>query len=89
VPLLCDTCIIAYHTLFHLYSSTYAPVDVTCPFPVCAGVKRLAALGMVSGHPGMAALDMGTAEDAIVNGTREVVPGMVMTGMELAEVGRV
>jgi thiamine thiazole synthase len=49
-------------------------------------VKRLAALGMVSGHPGMAALDMGTAEDAIVNGTREVVPGMVMTGMELAEV---
>lgn len=49
-------------------------------------VKRLAALGMVSGHPGMAALDMNTAEDAIVNNTREVVPGMVMTGMELAEV---
>jgi cysteine-dependent adenosine diphosphate thiazole synthase len=50
------------------------------------GVKRLASLGMVSGHPGMAALDMNTAEDAIVNNTREVVPGMVMTGMELAEV---
>lgn len=41
-------------------------------------------------HPtaptGMAALDMNTAEDAIVNNTREVVPGMVLTGMELAEV---
>lgn len=51
-----------------------------------ASVKRLAALGMVSGHPGMAALDMNSAEDAIVNNTREVVPGIIMTGMELAEV---
>jgi ribulose 1,5-bisphosphate synthetase/thiazole synthase len=51
-----------------------------------AGVKRLAHLGMVPEHVGMAALDMNTAEDAIVNNTREVVPGMVMTGMELAEV---
>lgn len=49
-------------------------------------VKRLATLGMVPGHPGMAALDMNTAEDAIVANTREVVPGLVMTGMELAEV---
>ncbi|GFH16716.1 thiazole biosynthetic enzyme [Haematococcus lacustris] len=51
-----------------------------------ASVKRLAALGMVKGHPGMAALDMGAAEDAIVANTRELVPGMVMAGMELAEV---
>eukprot|EP00199_Chlamydomonas_sp_CCMP681_P001835 CAMPEP_0119101316 /NCGR_PEP_ID=MMETSP1180-20130426/402_1 /TAXON_ID=3052 ORGANISM="Chlamydomonas cf sp, Strain CCMP681" /NCGR_SAMPLE_ID=MMETSP1180 /ASSEMBLY_ACC=CAM_ASM_000741 /LENGTH=358 /DNA_ID=CAMNT_0007085425 /DNA_START=53 /DNA_END=1129 /DNA_ORIENTATION=+ len=51
-----------------------------------ASVKRLAALDMVPGHPGMAALDMSVAEDAIVNNTREVVPGMVMTGMELAEI---
>lgn len=51
-----------------------------------ASVKRLAALGMVPEIPGMAALDMNTAEDAIVNNTREVVPGMVLAGMELAEV---
>lgn len=50
-------------------------------------MKRLAALGMVPPVPGMAALDMNTAEDAIVNNTREVVPGLVLTGMELAEVG--
>lgn len=49
-------------------------------------VKRLSALGMIPGHPGMSALDMNTAENDIVNNTREVVPGMVMTGMELAEV---
>lgn len=29
---------------------------------------------------------MNHAEDAIVKGTREVVPGMVIAGMELAEV---
>lgn len=43
-------------------------------------MKRLAALGMVPDVPGMAALDMNTAEDSIVNNTREVVPGMVLTG---------
>ncbi|KAG2426633.1 hypothetical protein HXX76_012947 [Chlamydomonas incerta] len=52
------------------------------------GVKRLARLGMVPGGevPGMGALDMEAAEGSIVNNTREVVPGMVLTGMELAEV---
>jgi thiamine thiazole synthase len=30
-------------------------------------------------------LDMNRAEPAIVNRTREVVPGLVMAGMELAE----
>lgn len=50
-----------------------------------AGVKRLAKLGMVNGAPGMAALDMNTAEDMIVDRTREVVPGMVICGMEVAE----
>jgi thiamine thiazole synthase len=34
---------------------------------------------------GMRALDMNTAEDAIVKGTREVVPGLIMGGMELSE----
>ncbi|KAI5081604.1 hypothetical protein GOP47_0001347 [Adiantum capillus-veneris] len=36
--------------------------------------------------PGMKALDMNTAEDAIVRYTREVVPGMIVTGMEVAEI---
>lgn len=47
-------------------------------------MKRLQRLGMVNtGIPGMAALDMNTAEDAVVNNTREVVPGMVICGMEV------
>lgn len=50
-----------------------------------SGVKRLQKLGMVTGVPGMAALDMNTAEDAVVRNTREVVPGMVICGMEVAE----
>lgn len=36
-----------------------------------------------TGIPGMAALDMNTAEDAVVSNTREVVPGMVICGMEV------
>lgn len=50
-----------------------------------AGVKRLARLGMIDKTPGMAALDMNAAEDAVVDKTREVVPGMVVCGMEVAE----
>jgi thiamine thiazole synthase len=38
----------------------------------CAGVKRLASLGMLPDVPGMGALDMNSAEDKIVNNTREV-----------------
>jgi len=45
----------------------------------------LAKLGLVQNAPGMAALDMNSAEDAVVNHTREVVPGMVICGMEVAE----
>ena len=53
--------------------------------PAIAGVKRLQKLGMVNtGIPGMGALDMNTAEDAVVNHTREVVPGMVICGMEVS-----
>ena len=55
-----------------------------------AGVKRLQKLGMVNtGIPGMAALDMNTAEDAVVSNTREVVPGMVICGMEVSSVSPV
>lgn len=34
----------------------------------------------------MKALDMNVAEDAIVRLTREIVPGMIVTGMEVAEI---
>ncbi|KAK9155826.1 hypothetical protein Sjap_003306 [Stephania japonica] len=50
------------------------------------GVKRLKGIGMIDSLPGMKALDMNAAEDAIVRLTREVVPGMIVTGMEVAEI---
>ncbi|EHA8589115.1 thiamine thiazole synthase, chloroplastic [Cocos nucifera] len=50
------------------------------------GVKRLKDIGMIDSVPGMKALDMNTAEDAIVRLTREIVPGMIVTGMEVAEI---
>ncbi|KAJ6417339.1 hypothetical protein OIU84_003118 [Salix udensis] len=50
------------------------------------GVKRLKTIGMIDSVPGMKALDMNAAEDAIVKLTREVVPGMIVTGMEVAEI---
>ncbi|GAU46185.1 hypothetical protein TSUD_93720 [Trifolium subterraneum] len=50
------------------------------------GVKRLKSIGLIDTVPGMKALDMNTAEDAIVRHTREVVPGMIVTGMEVAEI---
>ncbi|KAL9665110.1 hypothetical protein QQ045_020520 [Rhodiola kirilowii] len=34
----------------------------------------------------MKALDMNGAEDAIVELTREIIPGMIVTGMEVAEI---
>ena len=39
---------------------------------------------MVDNAPGMSALDMNTAEDMIVRNTREVVPGMIICGMEVS-----
>mmetsp|Transcript_10051 Transcript_10051/g.30313 ORF Transcript_10051/g.30313 Transcript_10051/m.30313 type:complete len:358 (-) Transcript_10051:215-1288(-) len=48
-------------------------------------VKRLASMGMLPEIPGMSALDMNQAEDAIVANTREIVPGLVLAGMELSE----
>lgn len=50
-----------------------------------SGVKRLERLGMIPKCVGMAALDMNSAEDRIVNHTREIVPGMVLCGMEISE----
>lgn len=50
-----------------------------------SGVKRLEKLGLVDSLRGMGALDMNSAEDAIVEGTREIAPGMIVAGMEVAE----
>jgi thiamine thiazole synthase len=50
------------------------------------GVKRLKSVGLVDNVPGMKALDMNKAEDAVVALTRMVVPGMIVTGMEVAEI---
>ncbi|KAF9241121.1 Thi4 family-domain-containing protein [Melanogaster broomeanus] len=41
--------------------------------------------GLLKELGNMRGLDMNRAEPAIVNGTREVTPGLVMTGMELSE----
>ncbi|GAP87870.2 putative thiazole biosynthetic enzyme [Rosellinia necatrix] len=48
--------------------------------------KRLVGVGALPALGGMRGLDMGAAEDAVVARTREVVPGLVVAGMELAEV---
>lgn len=50
-----------------------------------AVIKRCKDIGLVKTVPGMSALDMNTAEDAVVGGTREVVPNLVFAGMEVAE----
>ncbi|ORY60022.1 thiamine thiazole synthase [Pseudomassariella vexata] len=49
-------------------------------------VKRLVSMQALERLGGMRGLDMNTAEDAIVRGTREIVPGLIVGGMELSEV---
>lgn len=49
-------------------------------------VKRLVSMQQLDRLGGMRGLDMSSAEDAIVKRTREVVPGLVVGGMELSEV---
>jgi thiamine thiazole synthase len=49
-------------------------------------VKRLVSMGRIEKLGGMRGLDMNRAEDAIVKNTREVVPGLIVGGMELSEV---
>lgn len=50
------------------------------------GVKRLKDIRLINSVPGMKVLDINTAEDAMVKLTREIVPGMIVTGMEVAEI---
>lgn len=49
-------------------------------------VKRLVSMQQIEKLGGMRGLDMNAAEDAIVKRTREVVPGLIVGGMELSEV---
>ncbi|KAK5004841.1 thiamine metabolism-related protein, partial [Cryomyces antarcticus] len=49
-------------------------------------VKRLVSMQQLEKLGGMRGLDMNVAEDAIVKRTREVVPGLIVGGMELSEV---
>ncbi|KAK5108125.1 Thiamine thiazole synthase [Meristemomyces frigidus] len=49
-------------------------------------VKRLVSMNAIPALGGMRGLDMNTAEDAIVKGTREITPGLIVGGMELSEV---
>jgi len=82
-------------TLHHDNHSCMDPNTINAPLVIsttghdgpfgafCA--KRLVSMNAVEKLGGMRALDMNSAEDAIVKGTREVVPGLIMGGMELSE----
>ncbi|TLD21941.1 hypothetical protein PspLS_08245 [Pyricularia sp. CBS 133598] len=48
--------------------------------------KRLVSMKQIEQLGGMRGLDMQSAEDAIVKRTREIVPGLVIGGMELSEI---
>ena len=49
-------------------------------------VKRLVSMKQIEQLEGMRGLDMQRAEDAIVKNTREIVPGLIVGGMELSEI---
>ena len=48
-------------------------------------VKRLVSMQQIEKLGGMRSLDMKSVEDAIVKNTREIVPGLIVGGMELSE----
>lgn len=50
-----------------------------------SGVKRLAQVGMFDKVPGMKGLDVQQSEHDVVKFTQEIVPGMIIAGMEVAE----
>ena len=76
--------------LNHATQSCMDPSTLTAPVVVSATghdgpmgafcAKRLVSAGLRPALGSMRALDMRRAEPAIVNGTREVVPGLVMAG---------
>lgn len=81
--------------LNHDTQSCMDPNTITAPVIVSAtghdgpmgafSAKRLVSAGLLKELGNMRGLDMNRAEPAIVNNTREVAPGLIMTGMELSE----
>ncbi|KAK0487662.1 thiazole biosynthetic enzyme [Armillaria novae-zelandiae] len=81
--------------LNHDTQSCMDPNTITAPIIVSAtghdgpmgafSAKRLVSAGLLKELGNMRGLDMNRAEPAIVNNTRQVAPGLVMTGMELSE----
>jgi len=81
--------------LNHDTQSCMDPNVITAPVVITAtghdgpmgafSAKRLVSMGLLKELGNMRGLDMNRAEPAIVNGTREVAPGLIMTGMELSE----
>ncbi|KAF9221569.1 Thi4-domain-containing protein [Gyrodon lividus] len=82
-------------SLNHDTQSCMDPNTITAPVVISAtghdgpmgafSAKRLVSAGLLKELGNMRGLDMNRAEPAIVNGTREVTPGLIMTGMELSE----
>jgi len=81
--------------LNHDTQSCMDPNTITAPVIISAtgydgpmgafSAKRLVSAGLTKGLGNMRGLDMSRAEPAIVNNTREVVPGLIFAGMELSE----
>ncbi|KAJ7505284.1 thiazole biosynthetic enzyme [Mycena galericulata] len=81
--------------LNHDTQSCMDPATITSPVTITTtghdgpmgafSAKRLVSMGLNKELGNMRGLDMNRSEPAIVNGTREVTPGLVMAGMELAE----
>ncbi|PBK97414.1 thiazole biosynthetic enzyme [Armillaria gallica] len=81
--------------LNHDTQSCMDPNTITAPIIVSAtghdgpmgafSAKRLVSAGLLKELGNMRGLDMNRAEPAIVNNTRQVAPGLIMTGMELSE----
>jgi thiamine thiazole synthase len=76
--------------LNHDTQSCMDPNTITAPIIVSAtghdgpmgafSAKRMVSAGLLKELGNMRGLDMSRAEPAIVNGTREVIPGLIMTG---------
>lgn len=86
--------------LNHDTQSCMDPSTITAPITLsftghdgpfgASSVKRLESAGMLGGNgrlEGMRGLDMERAEGGVVEGTREWVPGLIVGGMEVAEIG--
>ncbi|CAA7261595.1 unnamed protein product [Cyclocybe aegerita] len=81
--------------LNHDTQSCMDPNTITAPVVISAtghdgpmgafSAKRMVSAGLLKELGNMRGLDMNRAEPAIVNGTREVTPGLILTGMELSE----